>query len=239
MGSNHDSSRDPLTRVLALIRTGAAVRVGGGRWSETFSFRDGGWYAEVFDEGERYEGATSAAKIREAYELSPAPFLALLGEPFWEKFADALVAGDRDRARTWLEQGRACGAPDLDILGAYLAWPGESPSDEVRQRIARAISEQRAVSIYLEAVLQRHGDVVARRGIELLDALGAMTGEPLHFFGQRALLRIRAGDIRGAIADFQREVDRIPGDVDESSADGRARQSYLVWLAELRARTQR
>lgn len=233
-----DSNRDALTRVLALIRAGASVRVGGGRWSETFSFRDGGWYAEVFDEGARFEGATSERKIREAYALSPSPFLALLGEPFWEEFADALVAGDRDRARMWLEQGRACGAPDLDILGAYLAWPGESPSGEVRQQIARAISEQRAVSIFLGAVLQRHGDAVARRGIELLDALGAMTGEPPHFFGQRAVLRVRAGDPGGAIADFQREVDRIPADADESSADGRARQGYLRWLAELRSRTQ-
>jgi len=234
-----DSNIDALTRVLTLLREGASVRLGGGRWHETFSFRDGDWYSEVFDEGAFFEGASSEDQIRAAYVRDPGPFLELLGEPFWQGFASALLAGDRDRARTWLEQGRACGARDLDILGAFLAWPEESPSSEVRQLVERAISERRAVSIFVAAVLQSHGDVVVQRGIELINALGAMTGEPLHFFGQRAELRVRAGDIDGAIADFQREVDRIPEDAGEATPDGLARRNYLGWLAELRARKQR
>jgi hypothetical protein len=234
-----DSDNDALTRVLALMRAGASVRVGGGRWNETFSFRAGGWYSKVFDEGAFFEGASSEDQIRATYARDPAPFLALLGEPFWEALASALIAGDRDGARAWLEQGRACGARDLDILSAFLAWPEESPSSEVRQRVERAISEQRAASIFLAAVLQRHGDVVAMRGVEFMNALGAMAGEPLHFFGQRAEFRVRAGDIDGAIADFQREVDRIPEDASEATADGLARRNHLQWLAELRARKQR
>ncbi len=215
------------------------MRVGGGRWNETFSFRDGDWYSVVFDEGVFLEGASSEDQIRAAYVRHPAPFLELLGEPFWEGFASALLAGDRDRARTWLEQGRACGARDLDILGAFLAWPEERPSSEVRQLVERAIFEQRAVSIFVAAVLQSYGDVMARRGVEFMNALGAMTGEPPHFFGQRAEFRVRVGDIDGAIADFQREVNRIPEDAGEATAEGLARRNHLRWLADLRARKQR
>jgi hypothetical protein len=89
------------------------------------------------------------------------------------------------------------------------------------------------------AILGRHGDVAARRGVEFMNALGAMVGEPPHFFAQRAECRVRAGDIDGAIADFQREVDRLPEDAGEHTAEGLARQNHLRWLEELRARRQR
>jgi hypothetical protein len=139
-----NSNDDAITRVLALMRKGARVTptAGGGRWYQTFSFRDGDWYAEQFDEGAFYEGVSSEDEIRKAYALNPGPFLALLGEPFWEGFADALLAGNRVAARAWLASGRACGAPDLDILSAFLAWPEEAPSAEARQLIEQAISEQ-------------------------------------------------------------------------------------------------
>jgi hypothetical protein len=221
------------------MRQGARVTVGGGRWNQTFSHRSGDWYAEEFDEGVAHEGVSSEEAIRKAFALSPGPFLALLGEPFWQGFADALLAGDRARARAWLEAGHACGAPDLAILSAFLAWPEEAPSRETRELVARAIAEQRAASIFQMAILQAHGDVAARRGVEFMDALGAMTGEPLHFFAQRAGFRVRAGDIDGALADFQREVDRIPADAGEHTAEGLARQNHLGWIEELRARKRR
>lgn len=234
-----NSDNDALTRVLARMQQGACVTVGGGRWHQTFSHRAGDWHVEEFDEGLVHEGASSEDEIRKAYALNPGPFLALLNEPFWEGFADALLAGDRDGARAWLAAGRACGAPDLAILSAFLAWPDEAPSSEVRHLVERAIAEERAASIFQMAVLQRHGEIAARRGVEFMNALGAMVGEPPHFFAQRAGFRLRAGDLDGAISDFQREVDRIPVDAGEHTAEGLARRNHLRWLEELRARKRR
>lgn len=203
------------------------------------SRRSGDWYVQELDEGVVNEGVSSEGEIRKAYALSPGPFLALLGEPFWERFASALLAGDRAGAREWLEAGRACGAPDLAILSAFLAWPEEAPSGAVRQLLERAISERRAASIFQMAILQRHGDVAAQRGVEFMNALGAMVGEPPHFFAQRAEFRVRAGDIDGAIVDFQREVARVPEDAGGHTAEGLARRNHLRWIEELRTRKRR
>jgi hypothetical protein len=230
---------DPLARVLARIEKGARVTLGGGRWHQTFSHRDGGWYVEEFDEGAEYAGRASEDEIRKAFALSPAPFLALLGEPFWEQFASALVAGDRARARTLLAHAPGYPARDAAVLGAFLAWPEEAPSAEVRELLARAIRDQAAPEIFRAAVLQRHGDAVARQGVAFLGALAEMTGAPLHCFAQRAGFRIMAGDIDGAIEDFQRELDRLPANADERSEEGRARRDHLRWIDELRARPRR
>jgi hypothetical protein len=70
-------------RILAEIKAGAEVNHNhsGGRYSDTFAWRNGGWFWESFEEGTTFGGAVDEAAMRNGIAQTPVEaFVFILGK---------------------------------------------------------------------------------------------------------------------------------------------------------------
>lgn len=73
--------------VLELLRSGARVSTGGGRWHETYYVKDGRIRRDVFDEGATDERGASEGDLRKAIARHPDPFRDALDQALRRKSA--------------------------------------------------------------------------------------------------------------------------------------------------------
>jgi hypothetical protein len=83
-------SEAEVAAILEQMRAGATVQSGGGRCHRTYSYRDGTWGYEDFDEGYTAEGATDEEGIRSLIAREPQLFRELLVAPHWRRFSPAV-----------------------------------------------------------------------------------------------------------------------------------------------------
>jgi hypothetical protein len=200
--------------ILEQMRAGATVQSGGGRCHRTYSYRDGSWGYEDFDEGHTEEGGTDEASIRSLIAREPQLFRELLVAPHWRRFSTAFLAGDRIAARELLGVALAYG-DHLDqgkVLDAVLAWPETAPSDELVSLIRSKLSSLTAYHVFMSAAGWDHSPGVGIHGVAFADQLIAMAGEIRGCHYLRAAFHEQAGDLAAAERDMLAELQRVPAE---------------------------
>jgi Leucine Rich repeat len=84
-------SPSEIDRVLAGLRGGMEISIGGSRLHTTYRGRDGAFFIEDFDEGATDERPLAEADLRRVIAGSPGPFLDVLRSPLRAALRDALL----------------------------------------------------------------------------------------------------------------------------------------------------
>lgn len=198
--------------ILEQMRAGATVQSGGGRCHRIYSYRDGRWGYEDFDEGYTTESGTDEEGIRSLIAREPQLFRELLVAPHWQRFSAAFLAGERDLARELLRAALAYGdhQDQGKVLDAVLAWPETAPSGEVVGIIRSKLSSFTAYHVFMSAAGWDGSPAVAIKGIAFADQLIAMVGESLGCHYLRSAFHEQAGDLAAAERDMLAELSRTP-----------------------------
>jgi len=200
--------------ILDEMRRGASAMIGCSRCHTVYLYRDGAFIAEEFDEGSAGEHPTSEQTIRNLIEGEPGAFVELLRQPHWRRLSAAFLRGEREEARRHLRAVREWGDTYRDeaVLDAALGWPGEKPAPEVAEQIRSELRGFTAYHVFMFAVGWEKTEENGRRGAAFVEQLIEMVGDVVGCYEVRAAFREMAGDLRGALADLEHELERrYPG----------------------------
>jgi len=224
-------------RVVAGIRGGAEVIVGGSRCHTTYRAGEGGaLVAEDFDEGQTDERPCAEATLRAVVVAHPDAFLPVLREPPLRRFREALVGprANMHHARDRLPAVVAYGDPfsRVDLLEAVLAWPEVRPAPEAFEEATTGLTGLDLYHAVMSAIGYGAKSAAAGAfGLRFYSAIAAMrSAKPIPRFRRyRAAFREMTGDLRGALEDLVWEK--------EHQADDDSDAPYLAKaLATLAAR---
>lgn len=223
-----------LREVLAEMRAGATIRLGCSRSHATYSFHDGGWWYEDFDEGHVEEHPIEEAYIRELIRREKDQAREIIRRARWRPFSAAFLrGGDPRRALELLEASRRFGERlrQSDILEAFLRFP-DTLDPEVEALIKSELEGFTAFHVFMDAAGWDRSPETSRKGVLYVDRLIAMVGPCPGCYRVRAAFHNQAGDFAPAVADTERELARTPA--------GTWRHEQLSeYLATLRARLAR
>jgi len=194
--------------VLAEMRAGATIRVGGSRCHATYFFRQGGWWLEDFDEGHVREFPLEESTIRELIAREKDAAREIIRQARWRPFSEAFLAGgDPTPALRLLEESRRFGERfhHAEILEAFLRFP-----PRLDRRVAKVIRAElkgfTAYHTFMEAARWDRSPEVGRKGVLFVDRLIAMVGVCPGCFRVRCSFHEQAGDLEAALADAEREL---------------------------------
>jgi hypothetical protein len=139
-------------RVVAGIRAGHEVVVGGSRCHTTYRGKGGAFVAEDFDDGQSHEKPCAESTLRYVIAHDPESFLAVLRKPLHERLSEVLLEHAEGRATR--EDVHACLGELLafgeclthaDLLEAVIAWPEEKPAPDA---LARLLEGRTGLDVY-------------------------------------------------------------------------------------------
>ncbi len=165
--------------VLAELRTGATLAVGGSRCHSVLGYGSEGWYWEDFDEGRVETRAASEEDVRELAGRDPKPLVAVLQAMHWRALAAAWLEARPEQARGHLANWRRYGDrwDWACILQVVLAWPQQAPTAVELEAIRNRIADQTVFQLWMALVDWRMDADTARAGLGFVDQLIAICGE--------------------------------------------------------------
>jgi hypothetical protein len=210
--------------ILAEIRGGTAVSVGGSRCHRDWYYRDG-WWASDFDEGPGDEFPVDEAAVRAAIARDPLDFVNLRRAPHlralraaWAQIdptPPAAVPGAlRDPALGHLAEAMRWGDPlgQGQVQAAALRWPEEGPTEVEAGLIRGRLQDFTAWHVFMELAGWDQSPAQGRRGVAFIDRLLAMVGHEPRAYGIRASFHELTGDRSAALADLRVELAGTPAD---------------------------
>lgn len=206
---------DEIDRVVAGIRDGERVDIGGSRCHVTYFGRDGALFFEDFDEGHTVERPCSEAELRATIASSPGEFLEVLRGPLRERLHRALVGASQESPHDALQALLVYGecVSHRRLLEAVIDWP-EAPTAEAQTELA-ALRDGLDVYHFIRSAVGYGANTPAtgRFGIRVYAVLAEMLGrEPPRWRRYRADFRAMTGDVGGAVADLEWERAHLPDD---------------------------
>lgn len=219
--------REEVEEILALLRGGESVQIGGSRAHMTYLWRAGAWRVESFDEGLVEEFASSEEALRRLIRREPRAFRGLLKRPRWARFSAAFLAGEGQRALALLDEALRYGDSlgHGAVLRAFLL-------DRATRAQLRAIREKlgghTAYHVFMDAACWRRDAATARKGVLFVDRLIRLAGAVPGAYEIRASFQEAAGERAAAIRDLERDLELRP------AGDERRREALREKLARLR-----
>ncbi len=206
-------TEEEIETALAEMCRGAQVLIGGSRSHTTYSYRDGLWYSEDFDEGVTDEQPTTEQVVRYVVRSSPAEVAGLLRRPALRRYSAMLRMGNLAAARTYLHASitRRSSLEEImqgRMLDAVLAWPAEHPAPEVIEAIRR--EGLTIYHVFMASLGWERSPEAGRMGLQFMDALMALADETPACWLVRAWFCEMAGDMPSALANLQKEIARTP-----------------------------
>ncbi len=204
---------DEIDRVIAGIRDGAQVMLGGSRCHTTYLGRNGELVGETFDEGTTTEFPCTEDELRRAILQNPTEFLEILRRPLRDVLRNSLVGqptvSPHQAIRDLLLWGECLSRRSL--LAAILDWPTEL-SPTAKTELA-SLSDGTDVYHFIRAAVGYETSTLGtgRFGLRVFATLEAMLARELPRWRRfRSDFRVMAGDVEGGIADLQSELARLP-----------------------------
>ncbi|MBK8257201.1 MAG: hypothetical protein IPK82_31575 [Polyangiaceae bacterium] len=144
---------------LLRMKEGASVQIGGSRCHSTYSFYQGQWRREDFDESATYESVVAESVILNLAESEPAAFRDLLRVARWNRFVEAFFAGELHAARALLPEACRYGDPNLEgeTWAALLDWPATALQPQMVERLRRKVSGMTAYHLFMVAMGWKEG----------------------------------------------------------------------------------
>ena len=202
-------SEQEMNAIVAGVRAGAEVVVGGSRCHQTYRGRDGELFIEDFDEGHTDERALAEESLRDVVESEPGAFLSILREPLAKRLAGALLANAPDARECFGELLLYGDAGDLareDLLEAALAWPDRRPAPEALAKLQTNTDGNDVYHSIMSAIGYGENSVAAgHAGLLVISRLFEMTGGLRKLRRYRASFHVMAGDHAAALADLEWE----------------------------------
>ncbi len=218
---------DEIQRVIAGIRDGMQVVIGGSRLHTTYLGRNGELFIEDFDEGVTSERACPEAELQAMIAGGSAEFLEVLRRPLREVLCRTLVGlsavSPHEALRDLLVYGDCLSHRRL--LEVVIDWP-DAASVEVDAPILSAAAEAELATLkdgvdvyhFIRSSVGYEASTPAtgRFGLRVFAALAEMLGRELPGWRRwRSEFRAMAGDVEGAIEDLAWERARLPKDDDD------------------------
>lgn len=211
-------SEEEIDQIVAGIRAGESITLGGGRSQTIYGARRGELFRREVDDGYPTESTCSEAWLREVIASNPEMFSEVLWQPLRRRLRAALRGTDRQASLATLRDLLDSGArlQRGDLLAAALQWP-DTRSEIIEETDGNALYHS------LMSALGYDSDSVAagEAGVRFFAAIeGMLRGRELRQFRlYRAGFRSMAGDFAGALedldledmdeADRKRELDRL------------------------------
>lgn len=214
-------SSDEVERVIAGIRAGMEVIVGGSRCHSTYRVNAAGaLVVEDFDEGMTDERPFSEEGLRMIIAGSPESFLDVLRRPLRAALSEALL-GIRENPRACLADLLVYGESvhHKDLLEAVLGWPDAAPAPELRARLATTDGLDVYHAIMSALGYGTKSIAAGQFGVRFYAALEEMSEacERRNWRRYRAEFREMAGDSAGALQDLRWELARSANEDDAAS----------------------
>ena len=197
--------------ILAELRKGRQIRIGGSRCHNYYGYKDGSWITGSFDEGYFEDRSCTRAEMVQHIQRHFSNFKGLLKIPHQRAIQDALHADDKQLALKHLLaweniQDSLAEAP---VLRAYLQWPDVLPGDDVQALIQEKIRSFTAYHVLMTHLFFKRTVENGVLGLKYLDTLIQIVGEVPRWRELRATFREMSADIEGAIEDLQYTLDTL------------------------------
>lgn len=209
---------DEVDRIVAGIRAGAEVVVGGSRCHTTYRGSDGALVAEDFDEGSTEERPIDERSLRGVIDGNREDFLDVLRKPLRERLRAALLEGaPPETVRAALAELLAYGdcLHGTALFEAVIAWPETRPTPDEVSALARETTGNGLFHAVMSGI--GYGEKSAaggRFGLRFFATVAEILGDDAmpEFRRYRAHFRAMAGDLQGALDDLLGERPERPDD---------------------------
>jgi hypothetical protein len=170
-------SAEDVDAIVAALREGYSVTVGGSRCHTDYDFRDGGFRQNNFDEGYEQAFALSEHELRAVIERHESEFVYALDVGRWRACKAAALAGDWPAVGRALEGLRAPdGLRNAEVLRAVGLWPAVALTEELRAHIASCDRSSTLYHVFMTAVRWEKSRDVSARAIEWIERVEAIVG---------------------------------------------------------------
>lgn len=203
---------DEVDRIVAGIRAGVTVMVGGSRCHTTYRVGEGGeLVAEDSDDGFTENKPCPESTLRQVILHNRESFLEVLREPLRVRLRDCLLDSTREAARACLGELVAFGdcLARTELLEAVLAWPEDKPTPDALARMTEGTTGLDLHHSVMSALGYGAASAAAGQlGLRFFSAVAEILGHERmpRFRRYRAGFRAMAEDLAGALDDLEWEA---------------------------------